>query len=1705
MAKYKPTSKEERLATYWDLAMKNYDPTSLYPNPQKQSMFQVSGFNIDDFKSLKDPDPMKGLDTLLEERAQNQSTADKWGNALVKMGITAGTTFLDGTIGTIAGLTNMAIEGEGSAFWNNKVSKYFSELQEWSEEAFPNYYTQSELEKPWYENLITANFWADKVLKNMGFMIGTVASSAIYGGMVRNLAGAKNITKNIGKGLIGKTLKNGKVISNADEGLSAYLRGEIKGADIVDDLIKEGKTLKNIDGASQLIGSIAGSVGEARIEALQSVKEYAEKRRIENPDISEEDLAKELTDLGNSVFLSNMAILSVGNYVQFKNAIGGGYKPNKLNFNNMIKGDYIKGLETALAKTKSGKILEGTLTGIKALKNPVSEGMEEQFQKIAQEASTLFYGKGQDEETEEIFKTYLEAFADKTFEQFGSIDNWEDFFVGFISAIFGAPTISRGKPILAGGIWDEISEFKEKKNKVKLLVDEANKSRERISTLYNSNLRNIALENEKQNNLALGDKFKWENDNHAQIVNDINTAIELGRLEDFKEEIKSKGNISSEEIKTFFEKEGEEKSENRYDEKDENYIRKELNKRIENILKVSDRIEKTRENLKIRFPNISNEVLNEISYYEATEENLNERSDAIASKISELTKFLDGRTAQEIAIIQAKFEGTENYLESTKARLNNIKSQINKLNNKYLKEDVELIKKKINSLKESIEISDMFKSFEGLSDYIDGLSNMIDDLSNESSSLEFKALELKQKTDFSPITINKKEILLNNRKASKRLIDKANNIINKIKDLNSQLNLLNNEKTDLENRILQLLDINNPKESDKEELKKLKEKVKNIEEAKKTIENLLQKQNEYKKIINNVEKRLEKLNKEEEEQRNKIKEVLKDKEGITYEEYEDKVQDLMDKKEKFSKQVENFYKTSPQNEKEVKELLEDLRKIEKRKRIFIGNIANAYKTNGINELQDAIDKFNKDKIERKNKKEFDAKFVQGKTVLDKNDNKTYKVGFLNNERYLFENNNGKFGKVLRKFEYTEGILNRYEIVESEIKKSKESINIKPIELNYEKQNIDIQLQSEFDIDPKKDIKILFKTTTGNIGEVKDDEIILNSNSTDLEDVIAFQNFIDTTKLEDFQGKKVSGKYIYGDNWENKKKELISKGYANPEDLIFIVITDKNENDIIQNNRLIYTSLNTTSAFVPLIDKPELKNKNELILTRNEKGEFTSEEYNKKFGTSYNIVRKYPEFTDTVKAIKAKFFINKGIPDINIYEKNAKSLLENLGKVIKFSSKSQGKDIKQKDYYNASEYLTDNNLTVDDVELQVLTTTDNIITNFGTYVGKYGFTYLIDKVNERVIPLKPRELNDSEKKLVKDLLITYTKNSKIEDGKIDTSNANIISDDTRTYKINEILNILIGFGKAINGISDKNISKKFDDLNKEIYNIRLKIKKDGISDDLVKNYNKKIKELQEVLNKFSTNSRSIYFQRTSYIYGETPGGFITIGIKDGKPNTLRLFNETNDGINTEVLDALDEYLKTKWFNINSNMLNKKENVFLPTKIENGKVKDVLIFSEVDGYKKMLLGEKSDTKQTNPVLQTRVAKKTKGKLNNETYNGKLPSVANRYLILSIEEVKPKQNPINQSKEILNDLLGEVNENISEKKPDLLEIFGIDEQEDSIENRAKIYISDKNKAIEFIKSNKDYLKTIGLSIQDAIDEFNSYDDTNKLEMIKNILNNC
>ena len=258
-------------------------------------------------------------------RALGQSWFAKVGTGLAKGGVTALSTLINTTAGTLwgvgSGLYELAADtnGNGRSFMdtldagvNNWVSEQTVKLQNWSEEFFPNYRTQEErtdkYQKEWYKHIYTGNFIGDSILKNFGFTIG-----AMGGGM----AWSKLLSKAMSRRLAGNIMKGVVAAADGDEAATAELtralealkRGTVVGVDaskLSGNMLKAARQLNRAEARLQLYGATISAMGEGTVEGLMAKDEFLQEQntRIEQQ-FADEYAAAEQTVLasGNPEFV----------------------------------------------------------------------------------------------------------------------------------------------------------------------------------------------------------------------------------------------------------------------------------------------------------------------------------------------------------------------------------------------------------------------------------------------------------------------------------------------------------------------------------------------------------------------------------------------------------------------------------------------------------------------------------------------------------------------------------------------------------------------------------------------------------------------------------------------------------------------------------------------------------------------------------------------------------------------------------------------------------------------------------------------------------------------------------------------------------------------------------------------------------------------------------------------------------------------------------------------------------------------------------------------------------------------------------------------------------------------------------------------------------------------------------------------------------
>lgn len=501
-------------------------------------------------------------------RAENQPWYAQIGAGLAKGAILAGTTFLDGTVGLIFGAGTAIGEGRWSGLWDNDFSKAMQSVNEWSEQALPNYYTRAEQEQPWYENIFTANFLGDKFIKNLGFTVG-----AFYSGGV-TAAGLK-VTKL--PQLIGAIAKSSKApaivntavgatISAVNEGRIEALNNskdwfELHKAQLDDSLRERLDAIQaeyEANAGKELVRS--GVEGNQFVDPAYVKYQDAIAREREAYNTALGKLNEDRLKMGNADLLMNIPILTASNIIQFGKLYANGFKTARKATNIVGKaGEYTAGTTRLGAATA---ITKGAL----------SEGTEEMAQGAASRIAgnyystdvNNFYKSKTDPEASQETLSWTKSFAEGINETVNDGSVWEEFFIGSLTGALGMPRF-RSVRNAQGGIQSPITieggainEWRDYNEKIARENEIANYMNSRINSpefknYYQGLIRHNKYQNDMNRAAEEGDEFNFKNAEHAQLVSDIAMFDNAGRMEDLTTLINTAFDTSDENLASIVE------------------------------------------------------------------------------------------------------------------------------------------------------------------------------------------------------------------------------------------------------------------------------------------------------------------------------------------------------------------------------------------------------------------------------------------------------------------------------------------------------------------------------------------------------------------------------------------------------------------------------------------------------------------------------------------------------------------------------------------------------------------------------------------------------------------------------------------------------------------------------------------------------------------------------------------------------------------------------------------------------------------------------------------------------------------------------------------------------------------------------------------------------------------------------------------------
>ena len=288
---------------------------------------QYNTYRKDDINRYLKYDVPLGQDLDWDElRARHQSTADKWGNGLAKMGVTALGAVAENTIGFLAGMGELIT---GGAYYDNGVGKTVDKTNEWMREHMPNYYTKREQEMSVLAGMGTANFWADKVAGGVGYSIGSIATMWATGGGGLLTKGATAAAKGMGIYNASKAIINGTSLAkNITQGASLATRL---------------RTATQMLEAGAMMSLAEGSV-ESRETQGQTYDTLVEQYLQERPGMTEGDIPSNVLSqfedvsyaAGNTNFVMQMPVLMGTNLLMFGKQVTGFKGMSKANTDVMF-------------------------------------------------------------------------------------------------------------------------------------------------------------------------------------------------------------------------------------------------------------------------------------------------------------------------------------------------------------------------------------------------------------------------------------------------------------------------------------------------------------------------------------------------------------------------------------------------------------------------------------------------------------------------------------------------------------------------------------------------------------------------------------------------------------------------------------------------------------------------------------------------------------------------------------------------------------------------------------------------------------------------------------------------------------------------------------------------------------------------------------------------------------------------------------------------------------------------------------------------------------------------------------------------------------------------------------------------------------------------------------------------------------------------
>lgn len=498
-------------------------------------------------------------------RAERQTWQDQLANGVTKfVGKTAtGVAGGLGMIPTIAivglgQLTDMLSPNDNWQFkdiYDNDYQRLMDSANEAMDSALPNYVSNAQREASVLSSMGTMNFWANDLLGGASFVASALLTEYLTAGMASGLA----------VGRAGKYLK------------------ELSTASKLEDVVTQASKFSGgvfppglqMNRAAKLARQVATGAGyEAAVEARhfvdqakeQYINDYIEQYGHEP---TEEQIAVAMDDIhsvGNGVFGTNLALVSLGNMITLPKTFAPGlaskfgFKAGKVTDADwVVRPSELTDTQLARMAKKTGKSIDELkatdfvnkwdgLSKIERLARAgkgrfapmVTEGFfEEGLQGVTQNAALDYISNRLNpdniNEVADLSESVIRGFEEQY--DVGKAEGWKEIIIGSILGGVGAPNIGRakGQPMWQGGVFGYQSPGK--RENIQSLIGDAIKYG-KATTENIKHAATVAGATKRQDDaIAQGDMFEAKNQEYASMYSYVSTMVKLGRFDEIDSEV----------------------------------------------------------------------------------------------------------------------------------------------------------------------------------------------------------------------------------------------------------------------------------------------------------------------------------------------------------------------------------------------------------------------------------------------------------------------------------------------------------------------------------------------------------------------------------------------------------------------------------------------------------------------------------------------------------------------------------------------------------------------------------------------------------------------------------------------------------------------------------------------------------------------------------------------------------------------------------------------------------------------------------------------------------------------------------------------------------------------------------------------------------------------------------------------------------------